>query len=235
MANKTELEKKKMYFYESFADEFDSKMNMYDTNKRLQVFYSELLTEDISGKKLLDAGCGTGWFSKIAVDRGAHVTSMDLGENLLTQVKMKCNSIRVIGSILEMPFEDDSFDLVVSSEVIEHTPEPFKALEELHRVLKPGGVLVISTPNKLWYPAVAFANLFRLRPYQGLENWTSWWSMKNQSKTIGFSIEKMVGVHAFPFVHPVVYPILDILHGANSFLGPIMLNIALRARKNSIV
>ena len=78
---------KKMYFYESFADQFDSKMNMYDTNKRISVVYNELLIEELTGKTLLDAGCGTGWFSKVACGRGADVTSMDLGPNLLNEVK----------------------------------------------------------------------------------------------------------------------------------------------------
>jgi len=55
-----------MYFYESFAGDFDSKMNMYDTQKRLDVVFNELLTEDIKDLKLLDGGCGTGWFSKAA-------------------------------------------------------------------------------------------------------------------------------------------------------------------------
>ena len=52
----------KMYFYENFAKHFDSVVNMYDTNKRVEVFFSELLYEDLIGRKLLDAGCGTGWF-----------------------------------------------------------------------------------------------------------------------------------------------------------------------------
>jgi 2-polyprenyl-3-methyl-5-hydroxy-6-metoxy-1,4-benzoquinol methylase len=141
----------KMYFYDKFANEFDSKMNMYDTNRRLDVFYNELLIENIEGKKLLDAGCGTGWFSKYAFDRKAIVTSMDVGENLLSQVAKKCDSERVVGSILEMPFEDNSFDIVVSSEVIEHTPDPLSAIVEIFRVLKPGGTVILSTPNRLWF------------------------------------------------------------------------------------
>ena len=45
-------------------EDFDKAMNMYDTRKRVQVVFNELLHEDITGKKLLDAGCGTGWFSQ---------------------------------------------------------------------------------------------------------------------------------------------------------------------------
>lgn len=224
-------DKEKMFFYESFAESFDSKMNMYDTQKRLEVVYNELLDEDIKGKKLLDAGCGTGWFSKWACDRKAIVTSMDLGEKLLAQVAKKCDSHRIVGSILDMPFADNTFDVIVSSEVIEHVPEPTQAMRELFRVLKPGGILILTTPNSIWYFSVYIANKLKLRPYQGLENWTGWFEMKKKLKAIGFEIQKMIGIHLFPFVLPICNPILDFFHRYNKKLGPIMVNIAVKCKK----
>jgi len=221
-----------MYFYESFAEDFDSKMNMYDTQKRVTVVYDELLKDkNLDGLLLLDAGCGTGWFSKKAVERGAKVTSMDLGEKLLAQVAKKCESTRVVGSILEMTFSDNTFDVVVSSEVIEHTPDPFQAMQEMYRVLKPGGTLILTTPNKWWYWSVWAANKLKLRPYQGLENWTGWWQMKRRLNNIGFVREYQCGVHIFPFVHRVFYPILNFFHRFNRFLGPVMINIAVKCHK----
>jgi len=221
----------KMFFYESFAEVFDSKMNMYDTNKRLNVVFNELLVEDITGRKLLDAGCGTGWFSKLSCERGAIVTSMDLGENLLAQVASKCSSNRVLGSILEMPFNDNEYDIVISSEVIEHTPDPFKAIQELFRVTKPGGILVLTTPNKIWYFAIWIANLLKLRPYQGLENWTGWYEMKRNLDKIGFTDVRMRGIHQFPFVIKALYPMLEFFDLFNKYFGPSMLNISISARK----
>ncbi|OFX36378.1 MAG: hypothetical protein A2X08_14830 [Bacteroidetes bacterium GWA2_32_17] len=221
----------KMYFFESFADDFDSKMNMYDTNKRLHVVFNELLTEDIHEKKLLDAGCGTGWFSKWSVERGADVTSMDLGENLLSKVEQKCHSKRIVGSILQIPFPNNTFDIVVSSEVIEHVPDPFLAISELYRVLKPNGIMVLTTPNKLWYFAIWFANTFKLRTYEGLENWTGWFKMRKYLKTIGFKNVQMSGIHMFPFVIAFLNPVLDFFHRFNKKLGPLMLNMAIKANK----
>ncbi len=222
----------KMYFYESFASEFDSKMNMYDTLKRVEVFFNECLkNEDLNNKLLLDAGFGTGWFSKKARERGAYVFSMDLGENLLAEVAKKCDSERVVGSILSMPFEDNMFDYVISSEVIEHTPEPYKAIKEIYRVLKPGGIMVLSTPNKFWKWTLWIANAFNLRPYQGLENW-SWYSrLKKETLNARFKIQEMKGVHIIPFVHPITYPINDFFHRWNKFLSPFMVNLVIKAQK----
>lgn len=221
----------RMYFYNTIAEEFDSKMNMYDTNKRLSVIFHELLNEDLSGKKLLDAGCGTGWFSRKAVERGAVVTSMDIGQKLLNEVQKKCSSNCVAGSILEIPFSNNTFDIVVSSEVIEHTPAPLEAITELHRVLKPGGILILTTPNKLWFFSIWIANKLKLRPYDGFENWISWQTLKREAIRNGFKVEKMVGIHLFPFVSPLFYPILNFFHRFNKELGPLMLNMAIRCRK----
>ncbi|PIY80169.1 MAG: hypothetical protein COY80_04335 [Candidatus Pacebacteria bacterium CG_4_10_14_0_8_um_filter_42_14] len=222
---------KKMYFYESIASEFDSIVKMYDTNKRLEVVYKQLLPEDISGKKLLDAGCGTGWFSGGAAERGASVTSMDLGEGLLNEVKKKCKSKTVVGSIEKMPFPDASFDIVVTSEVIEHIPHQILAFKELSRVLKPGGTLILTTPNKFWYWSVVIANKLNLRPYQGLENWLSWDELTRGLEHVEFKVEKQLGVHALPFTVKSLHPILDMLHAFNKPLAPYMINMAIRCQK----
>lgn len=222
----------KMHFYEKFAADFDSVMNMYDTRKRITVVFDELLAkENLQNRKLLDAGCGTGWFSAAAVKRGAKVTSMDLGKKLLKEVAKKCRSQRVVGSILDMPFAKNTFDYVVVSEVIEHVPDPDLALRECYRVLKPKGVLVLTTPNSFWYFFLLIARLLKLRPYQGLENWHWHGQLRRKLEKTGFSIEEMYGIHAFPFVFPVLNPVLDFLHLFKGFLAPIMVNIAVKCRK----
>jgi len=223
-----------MFFYERFAEQFDSAMNMYDTNRRLQVIFQELLTEDIKGKTLLDAGCGTGWFSKEAVRRGAKVVSLDVGENILAQAAKKCESERVKGSVLDMPFEDEYFDIVISTEVIEHTHDPQKAIQEMYRVLKKKGILILTVPNKIWYPAIVIANLFKLRPYGGYENWVRWCELKHWLNEIGFLILKMKGLHLFPFIFPFTYKWLEYMDRYGEIIGPVMLNICIKAQKMDI-
>lgn len=225
-------EQAKMFFYETnFAKKFDEKMNQYDLKKRLSVVYEELLVEDLRDKTLLDAGCGTGWFSKAAADRGAQVTSMDLGENLLGEVAKKCETKRVVGSILEMPFKDSSFDYAVCSEVIEHVPNAVQAIRELYRVLKPNGILILTTPNRFWYFSLAIANFLKIRPYQGLENWLGYKELKTKLQKEGFLVEKMYGIHLFPFVISLLNPLLDFFHRFRKPLGPMMVNSAVRCKK----
>lgn len=225
-------EKSKQYFYDSFAGEFDSKMNMYDTTKRVRIVFDELLAdENLAGLKLLDAGCGTGWFSKRACERGADVTSLDIGENLLEQVAKKCNSTRVVGDICNLQFPADNFDIVISSDVIEHTVNPRKAISELARVVKPKGTLVITVPNRVWHFAVTIANKLKLRPYQGFENWVGWGQLRDWVKEEGLVIEEMYGFHIVPFITPALYPLIDYFDGWGRNLGPLMLNIAIKAKK----
>lgn len=222
----------KMYFYEQFAKHFDSKMNMYDTNRRLDIVFNELLPDTLKGKVLLDAGCGTGWFSKEAYMRGAQVISMDLGQNLLDQVAKKCDSKRIVGSVLDIPFGDNYFDIVISSDVIEHTPDPQKAIREMKRVLKKNGVLALTVPNKIWYPAIFIANKFKLRPYEGYENWVGWFELQQWFKEIGLSVAEIKGIHLFPFVLPFTHRLLRVLDKFGHVVGPVMLNICIKAIKN---
>jgi len=221
----------KMYFYNDFADQFDDHMNMYDVQRRIDIIFKEFLSHNINGKLVLDAGCGTGWFSKEASSRGADVISIDVGENLLKIVAQKCQSRRVVGSILTLPFSDNTFDIIISTEVIEHTPAPINAIREMYRVLKPNGLLILTVPNKLWYPAIFIANALKLRPYEGYENWIFWKELKEVLREIGFSIELMRGLHLFPFLFPFTYKFLHKMDRYGYKLGPIMLNICTLNKK----
>ncbi len=221
----------KMFFYENIADTFDAVVNMYDTQKRVSVIFEELLPAHLSGKKFLDAGCGTGWVSSEAHKRGAVVTSMDVGPELLKKVAQKVKTTAVIGSIMEMPFANDTFDIVVSTEVIEHVTEPLRALKELHRVVKPGGIVVVTTPNKKWLWAVQLANFFKLRPYQGLENWLTWDEFIHAHELLGYQVLQKRGIHLFPFTFSVTHSLLDFFDNYHHFYDPYMVNMCIAARK----
>jgi len=221
----------KAFFYDRFAEQFDSKMNMYDTNRRLEVIFQGLLNDNLRGKSLLDAGSGTGWFSRQATLRGAQVVSLDVGVNLLAQVSKKCNTPKIAGSVLDLPFADGCFDVVLSTEVIEHTSNPRRGIEEMHRVLKKKGVLVLTVPNKVWHPAIVIANRLG-RPYEGYENWVGWFELRRWLGEIGFSTSEIRGIHLFPFIFSFTHRMLRYLDRFGKAVGPVMLNICVRAVKD---
>ena len=223
----------KMLFYDEFASEFEAKMNKYEMRKRLDLIYDEMLKpSEIANKYLLDAGSGTGWFSQRATERGASVVSLDVGENILAQVAMKCETKRVVGSVLEIPFPDNTFDVVVCTEVIEHTPNPRQAVTELCRVLKPGGILILTVPNQFWKWACVLANVLKLRPYEGYENWVGYNQLKRWVQTEPrMQVKQHFGFNIIPCFVSFTYPLIDFFDRFGHSLGWAMVNIAIRAEK----
>lgn len=229
--NTPKFSSKEELFYNEFADEFDKKMNKYDLQRRLDIVFKELLPKSIEGKKLLDAGCGTGHFSKLAMEKGAVVTSMDTGEKLLEKVAEKCNSELVLGSVLDMPFNDNYFDFIISSEVIEHTEAPYKALMEFYRVLKPNGILALTVPNRFWKWSCVIANALKIRPYEGMENWVGYKRLRKELETVGFKIIRYRGFHLFPFQIKFLHPVLLFMDRFGDNFGPFYINIATSCQK----
>jgi 2-polyprenyl-6-hydroxyphenyl methylase/3-demethylubiquinone-9 3-methyltransferase len=174
----------------------------YDTRRRVEVLTREFLSkESLQGRSTLDVGCGLGDFSESLAQSGACVVACDIGPTLVEQTRRRVGCAAEVADALALEdhFGSERFDLVVSSECIEHTPEPEAAVRQMVRVLKPGGLIVLSTPNWLWYPVVRFASLARLRPYDGHENFSSWSSLRGVLRANGVRVEAEKGLHLFPF------------------------------------
>jgi ubiquinone/menaquinone biosynthesis C-methylase UbiE len=108
------------------------------------------------GGDVLDAGCGTGYGSSILKQAGAaSVTAVDVSAEALsaTANHLGDDDAVVEADLRDIPLEDDSFDLAVCWEAIEHIDEGERAVAELRRVLRPDGVLLVSSPNPDVYPS----------------------------------------------------------------------------------
>jgi SAM-dependent methyltransferase len=119
-----------------------------------------------AGKRVLDAGCGLGYGIEILSSAGAaEVIGLDLNAEAVEEARRRINGAGSIqqGDIQGLDFGDDSFDLVVCFETIEHVEEAPAALAEFHRVLRPGGVLLLSSPNPDAYPS---GNEHHVREYK---------------------------------------------------------------------
>ncbi len=113
---------------------------------------------------VLDLGCGTGFSSYLLSQRKKWVIGMDLSELFLKRGNERRNSpnlLRVTGDIQELPFREGAFDLVSSYQVIETLPDVKKGIEEMTRVLKKKGVLIIIAANLL-SPIWPLRDFFRL-------------------------------------------------------------------------
>lgn len=106
---------------------------------------------NVQGKRVLEIGCGRGGFSKYLVECGSDLVAADFSPAAVAIAKQLLKDfppcdIRV-ADIQDIPFGDNEFDVVISLETLEHVPDPHKGLTELIRVIKPGGRLLVTTPN----------------------------------------------------------------------------------------
>jgi SAM-dependent methyltransferase len=99
--------------------------------------------------RILDAGCGSGRFMVELAKLGA-VTGVELSQTSVALARKRALGEVIAGSVLEMPFADDSFDLAVSLDVIEHLEDDLAALRELRRTIAPGGALLVTVPAYQW-------------------------------------------------------------------------------------
>lgn len=104
-----------------------------------------------SGRRVLDAGCGLGYGSALLSEGGAaSVDAIDIGGAVVQAAQARVgDAVRfATGDVRALPFAEDSFDLLVCLEVLEHVDDQAGTLDEFRRVLAPGGILVISSPNR---------------------------------------------------------------------------------------
>jgi ubiquinone/menaquinone biosynthesis C-methylase UbiE len=106
----------------------------------------------VPGKRVLDIACGEGYGAAAFQKAGAaHVIGVDVSESTCSHARNKYLLDARPGTAERIPLPDNSVEIVVSFETIEHVPDPHCFLDECVRVLAPGGRLVISTPNKEIY------------------------------------------------------------------------------------
>ena len=108
----------------------------------------------VAGKHVLDVACGEGYGSSMLADLAVAVTGVDISSEAVQHAAatyVKPNLTYIEGSATALPFADASFDMVVSFETIEHLAGQVEMVAELRRVLRPEGMLVISSPNRPVY------------------------------------------------------------------------------------
>lgn len=135
-------------FWDKVAGVYDGFIKLMNRNAcaRLQDEVASLLSP---GDRVLECACGTGLLTVAMAPRCASLTATDYAPKMLERAAAKCRAYPHVtfqpGNILGIAFPDNTFDVVVAANVIHLLDDPYRALRELRRVCRPGGMLVIPT------------------------------------------------------------------------------------------
>ncbi|SFC87954.1 malonyl-ACP O-methyltransferase BioC [Pragia fontium] len=133
----------------AIATAFSRAANSYDQAANFQRLCGEKLLAkigDYTGLTMLDAGCGTGYFSRRFRDAGCHVLALDLAAGMLEQSRATDSADQyLLADIEHIPLPDGSVDLCFSNLAIQWCSSLTGALREMHRVVRPGGRVVFSS------------------------------------------------------------------------------------------
>ncbi len=153
-----------------------------DLEKRLIIQFAR----PKKGEKVLDVGCGTGTYGSEFSKMGLEVTCLDMSKRMLNIAKTKSKNIdTILGNVEDMPFEDNTFDLIVGITLIEFLPKPEKAIREMRRVLKDDGRIILGVLNRFslfalherirrneTYADAKFYSIFELKNFK-VKRWDS--------------------------------------------------------------
>jgi 2-polyprenyl-3-methyl-5-hydroxy-6-metoxy-1,4-benzoquinol methylase len=140
-------------FHESLAEGWAARYRAGSFRRRLNFLRQDIAALPRDGLLWLDAGCGSGVFSQELAASGASVTAVDASPKMLEEARKHVSPYSAaveyiaIDTLENIPLPDSRFDGIVCLSVIEYVDDPYAAVRELHRLLKPGGHLLITTPN----------------------------------------------------------------------------------------
>jgi SAM-dependent methyltransferase len=157
--------------------------------RRHEVVYERLASRCV-GLDVLEAGCGEGYGADLIAGVARRVIGLDYDESAVAHVRARYPRVEMRhGNLAELPLADGEVDVVVNFQVIEHLWDQGQFVAECARVLRPGGVLLVSTPNRITFSPGRDTpiNPFHTRELNADE-------LTELLTTAGFSVESMLGV-----------------------------------------
>jgi len=146
------------------------------------------------GARVLDAGCGRSLFTEIRPDWPFAIVAADVEHALLRERRAEFPGVHwVVAGAHPLPFRDEAFDAVFAGELIEHLVDPREGLAEFGRVLRGGGVLILTTPNRRRLANVVDGSE---RPYSPDHlSEVSYDEAHGLLRAAGFEVERASGLH----------------------------------------
>ncbi len=185
-------------------------------------------------EKILEVGCGNGRDLLEIGIAGSQCIGIDISENMLEGAKKQLadNNIKNVEikyeDVTKLTFPTDSFDKALASEVLEHIPDYKKAISEMSRVLKRGGVMVISTPNWISMHGLDryfFYNLLGKKDNHPYDKWKSYTVLKNALEENGMNIieyKSVCFIPGFVIVNRLPLFLKKIIVGLTSLMEPML-------------
>jgi len=129
------------FIYDIFANIINKKVH-----KKLKEIVANEITKD---DDVLECACGTGMLTKVVAPKSKSIIATDFSSKMLKRAKKKCkkyNNVEFMNAnIMKLDFDDNSFDIVIAANVIHLLDDPIKAINELDRVCKENGKIIIPT------------------------------------------------------------------------------------------
>jgi ubiquinone/menaquinone biosynthesis C-methylase UbiE/glycosyltransferase involved in cell wall biosynthesis len=190
-------------FHDRIGSDWDSKYASGGFARRASFFTANIMPEIIGTEHWLDAGCGSGYFSRLLADHGHTVTGVDGSSVMISMARRLAaetghsNAIRfdVVETVERLPFDDASFDNCLCLSVIEYLKRPDDCLSELARVIVPGGTLALSMPYRNAPVRLAQKCLVSLRNYRAPRNWQ--YIRLSSHATTPAELGRWLGTHGF--------------------------------------
>jgi 2-polyprenyl-6-hydroxyphenyl methylase/3-demethylubiquinone-9 3-methyltransferase len=159
------------------------------------------------GLKFLDVGCGPGLFTEFMTEQGVEGAGVDIDRSLVAtaQARLDDRGLKarfLVGRVEQLPYRDGSFDICVANSILEHAVDWAATLREVTRVLRPGGLLVFYTTNRL-HPFQQEVNHFPFYPWlpARLKTIVLAWIMKHRPDMVNYT--------EFPAIHWFTYEELE--------------------------
>jgi len=134
-------------FWAEISDKYDSAIDPI-LGKNIRPKILERLNEEENMGKLIELGCGTGYFTKTLADKSESIISTDISEKMLSIARERLKGFDFqIMDCQDCKFDDDTFDTAFMGLVLLFADDPLKALKESRRILRPDGKLIIVDPD----------------------------------------------------------------------------------------
>lgn len=184
-----------------------------------------LIFNGLEGKTILDVGCGNGDLDNyLSVNYNTNITGVDFSQESIKIANEKKNFFHAntasfcVADAQSLPFAESQFDYVISCECLEHVPNPQKMLDELYRVVKKGGLVILTTENysNAYAYYIAFLKLSGKAfdsgsSVQPIEHFFVFWSVKKKFLKAGFkkisSFSKQYVLLLLPGISPATFTI----------------------------